>query len=98
MKKELYGRYLILMLFRKDLRFGSLLALRRGELKPQDIDILRDVRHHWTSYAQAARIDFVDLDGTTTTLRVRREKREEYPVSLVTVEDIRPQFKQGAAA
>lgn len=39
MNKDLIGCYLILMVFRNDLRFDSQLAMRRGELKPEGVTI-----------------------------------------------------------
>jgi hypothetical protein len=94
MDKSLYGRYLILMLFRTDLRHEPRLAIRDGEQKPEDIDLLYDLKHHWSAYARADRIDFVDIDGTTTTLRIRRKKPEWQSASLVTIDDIKTEFKQ----
>jgi hypothetical protein len=89
MNKDLVGCYLILMVFRTDLRFETQLALRRGELKPEDMDLLLCLRYHWTGYAHADRIDFVDLNGDTTTMRVRRQKQPWTRARLVTIDDLR---------
>jgi hypothetical protein len=89
MNKDLVGCYLILMVFRTDLRHETQLALRRGELKPGDMDLLLCLKYHWTGYAHADRIDFVDLDGTTTTMRVRRQKQPWARARLVTIDDLR---------
>ncbi len=89
MNKDLVGSYLILMVFRNDLRHETRLAIKRGELKPGDMDMLLCLKYHWTGYAHADRIDFIDLDGTTTTLRVRRKKEPWARARLVTIKDLR---------
>jgi hypothetical protein len=89
MNKDLVGSYLILMVFENDLRHDTRMALRRGEVKPGEMDMLLCLRYHWSGYAHADRIDFIESDGTTTTLRTRRKKQPWTRARLVTIADLR---------
>jgi hypothetical protein len=89
MASELSGKYLILMLFRCNLMPEAEDALRHGTKKISELQVRRDFGGHWSVYARADRIDFVDLNGESVTLEVRRARPKYAHPASVTFDDLK---------